>query len=258
MKPPLPTPKFATGGSRITQPENRGIGASSEGVNFSVSWKGWTNGGGERASTAAQFSRLAEGMPVAPQQHTFTGSPSLSAVRGAAPATPAAAAGPVFTVSQGESVVGPMNAAIERIVSRGLDQLSVTVRFESGGSVSIKLAMRGGEIATHIHTDLPGLEQGLRASWNQLAHDWEGRGWKLANPSFSTGAQTDDSGHGARQHASRGDERGEPGFGSGSRDFNSAWTQSIRTDGSIRSAAHRARPATHPVSGDKAGLHTWA
>ncbi len=150
---------------------------------LSVDWKGWTNGGGERTSTAAQFSQLGEKL-----------SPSiLAATPGAAPvartavpapqtAAPAASAMPV-EVSE---ALAPIHSAIERLVLHGREQLALTVRFEQGGSLSIKLAMNHGEIATQIQTDVPGLEAALKSAWGELAQDWNGRGWKLGNPEITS------------------------------------------------------------------------
>jgi hypothetical protein len=111
-----------------------------------------------------------------------------AAFRAAAPATPAAPAYP----TEPAALLSPLNAAIERLITRGQDELAVTVRFEQGGSLSLKLKMGDGTIATHMQTDVPGLEEALRTSWNSFAQEWNQRGVKLAPPSFShSNAQTD-------------------------------------------------------------------
>ncbi|MGH8020418.1 MAG: hypothetical protein ACREIA_19470, partial [Opitutaceae bacterium] len=65
---------------------------------------------------------------------------------------------------------------------------AVTVRFENGGSLSLRLTMREGEIASQFQTDVPGLENALRSSWGQFAQDSQHKGWRLASPTFTSAA----------------------------------------------------------------------
>jgi hypothetical protein len=162
-----------------------------EDASLSVGWKGWTNGGGERVSTAAQFSRLGEHLAgsTVPTTHSLAGSSAVARAQFVAPAvTPA----PVPSES---SYLGPVTAAIERMLTHGQDQLALTVRFDQGGSLSLKLSMQQGTIASQFQTDVPGLEDALRNSWGQFAQDAQGRGWKLGTPTFSAaGGQSDQQG----------------------------------------------------------------
>ncbi|WP_442889887.1 hypothetical protein [Congregicoccus parvus] len=162
-----------------------------EDASLSVGWKGWTNGGGERVSTAAQFSRLGEHLagPTVATTHSLAGSSAVARAQFVAPAvTPA----PVPSES---SYLGPVTAAIERMLTHGQDQLALTVRFDQGGSLSLKLSMQQGTIASQFQTDVPGLEDALRNSWGQFAQDAQGRGWKLGTPTFSAaGGQSDQQG----------------------------------------------------------------
>jgi hypothetical protein len=173
---PPPVPLASDAGVRAAGHEG---GADPE---FSYAWKGWTNGGGERASTAAQFSRLTEHALVTVATHA---NPASTAGRAAAAAlaTPPAPAYPTNEAA----LLAPIGAAIERLVTRGQDQLSVVVRFEQGGSLSLQLTLRDGGIVAHMQTDVPGLEAALRSSWASFAQDWNHRGVKLAAPSFGAG-----------------------------------------------------------------------
>ena len=158
-------------------------GPASGAETFSVDWKGWTNGGGERASTAAQFSQLGDklnpvGAVAAPTAHA----PAVRATAATPAPAPSAPSVPVDTAE----ALAPIHSAIERLVIHGRDQLALTVRFEQGGTLSIKLAMNQGEISTHIQTDVPGLEAALKSSWGELTQDWNSRGWKLGQAEFAT------------------------------------------------------------------------
>ncbi len=176
-------PRFLGSATSIAEGAGR---PSSEDESTFVAWKGWTNGGGERASTAAQFSKLAEQAPANPASLFVTPGFGPGRPGAAAPATFVAPAAPAAATPEPE-VMAPVNAAIERMISRGQDHLALTVRFENGGSLSLRLTMREGEIASQFQTDVPGLENALRNSWGQFAQDSQHKGWKLAAPTFSAG-----------------------------------------------------------------------
>lgn len=226
---------------------------------LSHSWKGWTNGGGERVSTAAQFSRLGEHSPSA--HAPFFSAPGFPAARTQSQATQAPAPVQQAFPANEAALLAPIGTAIERLVARGQDQLAITVRFEQGGSLSLKLALRSGEIATQIQTDVPGLEAALRSSWNQLAQDWQTRGLKLASPEFSGGTSTSQhQQHDLQQH-DRGSSGRDQAFANGEGAAFSRGTFSVAN--ATRRGASSSSPAVSPnhsstASTDRRGLQTWA
>lgn len=165
---------------------------------FSSAWKGWTNGGGERASTAAQFSRFGENGFATPSLALGATAPGASRVTTPVPMMPAT---PTATTPEA-AAFSPIHAALERLISRSQDSLSVTVRFEQGGSLSLKLSMSDGGIKTHIHTDVPGLDTILRSGWDSFAQDWNQRGVKLGSLTIGhNGSSAIGEQGGGREHA---------------------------------------------------------
>jgi len=228
---------------------------------FAAAWKGWTNGGGERSPTAAQFSRIAESgftmpaiNPVAATNGANRAAPSLPAMPAAVPTpTPEAAA------------LAPIHAALERFVSRSQQSLAVTVRFEQGGSLSLQLSMSEAGIKTHIHTDVPGLESVLRSGWDSFAQDWNQRGVKLGSLTFGGHAASGESGAG-REHAGQhsadrhgaGADGQAPGLGFSG--FRRPGTGHGRRSGPVHPQPELdvAAPATALPGLLPRGLHTWA
>lgn len=181
---------------------------------FSSAWKGWTNGGGERASTAAQFSRFGEHGLAMPSFTLGATGPGANRMTAPVPTMPA----PSTSTPPEAAVFSPIHAALERLVSRSQDSLSVTVRFEQGGSLSLKLSMSDGGIKTHIHTDVPGLDSVLRSGWDSFAQDWSQRGVKLGSLTVgsSTSGAIGEQGGGrehAGQHSADRHHTGAEGFG---------------------------------------------
>lgn len=225
-------------------------GANAE---YSFAWKGWTNGGGERISTAAQFSRLTEHGTALP-----TTPPAVSAGRGTVSApVPVAPAAPSYPTNE-STLLAPIHAALERLISRGQDQLAVTVRFEQGGSLSLKLTLRDGGIAAHMQTDLPGLEEALRSSWSTFAQDWNQRGVKLAAPTFSTDGSPH---HSAGRDGQRSPHQDTPGFPGEAPAFGAMFNRrafrgdSRAASGAPARSAGLDAPLAHLAS---RGLRTWA
>jgi hypothetical protein len=216
-------------------------------------WKGWTNGGGERVSTAAQFTRLGEHSPAA--HAPYFSAPGFGAVRNPfGPVVTAPSAEPRLFPVHDADLMAPVGTAIERLVARGHDRLSVTVRFEQGGTLSLKLGMRDGEITSQIRTDVPGLESALRSAWTQFAHDWQGRGLKLATPSFSAEADS-------HPMSGRGREQDTPEHQRDAGSFQAQTASFTASHGSrVRGALHGAAPAgtTTADTGANSGLRTWA
>lgn len=220
---------------------------------LSVDWKGWTNGGGERSSTAAQFSQLGDKLNHAGVAAT----PATAAVaRAATPVVQQAAPVAPTVPADAAEALAPIHSAIERLVLHGRDQLALTVRFEQGGSLSIKLGLNQGEIATQIQTDVPGLEAALKSAWGELAQDWNSRGWKLGQPEFTASTATyhqredttaDSRGQGrqAQQEAA-----GDPSFGG--RAFTPARLK--HTGAAVLSGLDALRAAALA----RRGIHTWA
>jgi hypothetical protein len=156
-------------------------------------------------------------------------------------------------------LLAPLHAAVERIVTRGPENLSVVVRFEQGGSLSLQLTLREGSIAAHMQTDVPGLEAALRSSWNSFAQDWNQRGVKLAAPTFGDGQPTDlthgRDGQRSPQHEGHGfADQEAPSFAAmfGRR----SWRSAHRSfdPGPAEAAAHKIASARRA---DR-GLRTWA
>lgn len=216
---------------------------------ISVSWKGWTNGGGERVSTAAQFSRLGTGATTG--QAALAAAPAHGRIRTAATEAPAAPAR-AFPVDA-EALFAPIGTAIERLVLTGRDQLSLTVRFGEGGSLSLRLVLRNGEIATQIQTDVPGLEGALRSSWNQLANEWHGRGLKLGQPQFVQGDVPDQRGQdlGRRRH-------GAGHEGADADPETPGWRSALPSLTRRPAVAAAAVAAGSVPALDRSGLETWA
>jgi hypothetical protein len=233
-------------------------GVTVGGDETSISWKGWTNGGGERASTAAQFARLGESKPNLGASVFATSGATAPRTMSAAPAAqPTVATTPMFPTEQ-TALLAPVGAAIERLVLHGREQLALTVRFEQGGSLSLKLAMRGGEIATQIQTDVPGLEGALRSAWNQLSQEWEGRGLKLANPEFSTSSTPT-----GQDHAATGGERRAPDRGAAQSDLPSAMPARPVPGKTTRRVSESSESSTADstvgvAATPRPGIQTWA
>lgn len=221
---------------------------------LSVDWKGWTNGGGERASTAAQFSQLGDKL----SQAVLAASPASTPVARTAVSAPqsAAPAAPAVPVEVAEALA-PIHSAIERLVLHGREQLSLTVRFEQGGSLSIKLAMNQGEIATQIQTDVPGLEAALKGAWGELAQDWNSRGWKLANPDISSSTPTyhqrNDASADARQGQRQARQQGDDLAEAGGRGFGPARARAAAPAVTLSGA-----DALRAAALSRRGIHTWA
>lgn len=229
------------------QPPTSGEGGANSDNSFAG--KGWTNGGGDRVFTAAQFSRIAESSALHLPTNPAT---TLAANRSH---SPAAAAPTTTAVPLNEAaMLAPVGAALERLLTRGQDQLAVTVRFEQGGSLSLKLALRDGTVATHIQTDVPGLQEALRSAWNNFSHDWNQRGIKLNDPSFSSGlgdASANRDGH-------RANDREGHAFSADSTLFGpTRGAHATRTHGRATSIHPAETPAT-PAAPYARGLRTWA
>lgn len=255
--PTLPSSRWTSRSDRPFGGEVPGVAEASTNE-ASLAWKGWTNGGGDRASTAAQFVRLGDSRTNLPLGAFPAPSPGLVRSGHGSPVTPTAPVTPLFP-TEPSALLAPVGAAIERMVLHGREQLSLTVRFEQGGSLSLRLAMRDGEVTTQIHTDVPGLEGALRSAWTQLSHEWEGRGIRLAHPEFSG------SGHGhQQQQAATGDERRAP-----ARDFAHEHAAAFPARGASASPARAGTvaPVRHETTGTTSvaaaaagprGLQTWA
>lgn len=249
-----PAPNFALRSFRALDAEQRPAGeengASSEN---SSAWKGWTNGGGERVSTAAQFSRIADGSAL--HFAANPGAATFALNRGHAPAAATATAATTPGVPADETaLLAPVGAALERLLTRGQDQLAVTVRFEQGGSLSLKLALRDGSVATHIQTDVPGLQEALRSAWTHFSHDWSQRGIKLSDPSFSSTA-----GDPGAHRDGRGQDRDGHPLSADTMLFGPArGTRAAHVAGRTSSTINPAQILGTPGVTDARGLRTWA
>lgn len=229
--------------------ETRGATASG-GAAGSDAGKGWTNGGGEQAFTNARFSHLADRVVGMMTSQSAPASPTPAATAPVALPTPVA---PVFPVSE-TALLGPLSNAVERMILRGQDQLSLTIRFEQGGSLALRLALQDGEIKTQIRTDVAGLENALRTAWTTFSQDWSNRGVKLAQPVFSTSPETASDHHHSTAHQ---DARSE-----NERREESAWFHGHNRFGGPprHSRARPAMPAAseQPSRTHQHGLHVWA
>jgi len=214
------------------------------------SGKGWTNGGGEQAFTNARFSHLAERVAGMMTSQSGPASPTPAPTAPVAPSTPAV---PVFPVSE-IALLGPLSNAVERMILRGQDQLSLTIRFEQGGSLALRLALQDGEIKTQIRTNVAGLENALRAAWTTFSQDWSNRGVKFAQPVFSTSPETTPDQHHSTAHQ---DARSE-----NERREESMWFHGHNSFGAPprHSRARSTMPAVseQPSRTHQHGLHVWA
>jgi hypothetical protein len=87
--------------------------------------------------------------------------------------------------AEAASVLESIHRMAEQAASRNQDRLSMTLRFEDGSSVRIRLVREGGEFHTVIHTDQPGMETALRQQWSQFSQDAGDRGFKFLSMSFA-------------------------------------------------------------------------
>jgi len=82
------------------------------------------------------------------------------------------------------SVLEMVNRMADQMAARSQDRLSMTVRFENGGSIQIRMTSEQGEIRTLFQTDLPGLEAVLRQQWHQFSQEAQDRGNRLSSMAF--------------------------------------------------------------------------
>ena len=229
-------------------------GNSFEGVEaLSVSWKGWNSGSGDRTATSAQSSRL--GDQSAAHGTPLFSAPGFGANRTSTVASPAYVPPAAATVpSNGSELMAPVGAAIERLLSRGQDHLALTVRFENGGSLALKLTMRDGEIASQFQTDDPGLENALRTSWGQFAQDSQGRGWRLASPTFSSATSQHEQPDGNRD----GRASHREAFESNSGHYRSHLSNASRRSQSAAGAVNIVQGNTTSLTQESRGWTIWA
>lgn len=107
--------------------------------------------------------------------------------------------------AEAASVLESVHRMAEQASARAQDRLSMTLRFDDGSSVRIRLSREGGEFHTVIHTDQPGMETALRQQWSQFSQDAADRGLKFLSMAFA------DLGGSADQHRSsnHNNEQGE-------------------------------------------------
>jgi len=84
------------------------------------------------------------------------------------------------------SVLEMVNRMADQMASRRQDNLSMTVRFEDGGSVRIRMISDKGEIRALFQTDLPGLESALRQQWLSFSQEVQDRGIRLNSMAFAS------------------------------------------------------------------------
>ncbi|RKX35755.1 MAG: hypothetical protein DRP71_02450 [Verrucomicrobia bacterium] len=82
------------------------------------------------------------------------------------------------------SVLEMVSRMADQMAARSQDRLSMTVRFEDGGSIRIRMTSERGEIRTLFQTDLPGLETALRQQWSQFTQEALDRGTRLTSMTF--------------------------------------------------------------------------
>jgi hypothetical protein len=222
----------------------------------------WWKHGGERTTSTSQFPRGAEPNFLMPGANPTPG--IVATPRAAAPVAGQSAA-PNFNVPE-PAAFAPVQAALERFASRPQETLAMTVRFEQGGSLSLRLSHGEGGIKTHIQTDVPGLEAALRSGWDNFAQDWSHRGVRLgalsfSNPSTSSGGEHAAGREGSQHHAAG--QHGQDADGS-PRGF--AWSGARRSSAPAgdRAVGHRSvsgegAAATSRLSGRlPRGFRTWA
>lgn len=253
-------PKFSGQLSGLRHSHTPGVADLSGGAGTEFAWKGWTNSGGEHASAVARFSHMAGAFPGVAA--TLGGSEGTSTA-GTNAAAPGSTVSNPWSSMEPKAALAPVGAAIERLIVRGQEQLSVTIRFEQGGTLSLKLGMTNGEIAARIHTDVAGLDKALRSGWGEFAQDWNGRGIKLAAPvitSHTQGfAQHEHNSAGQREGNPRGHDFAEPreergSFERGFRSRRFSNGQGVTAD---RKAEHISTN-TSPMDRIRSGLKTWA
>lgn len=253
-------PKFSaqTPGTRPTRAAE--VADFSGGAGTQFSWKGWTNGGGEHVSAAARISHMAGAFPAVT---TSGGVSEGTQSTGANATTSSAPVNNPWSSMDAKAALAPVGAAIERMMVRGQEQLSVTIRFEQGGSLSLKLGMANGEIAARIQTDVAGLDKALRSGWGEFAHDWNGRGIKLAAPVITSHtqsfAQHEHNSAGQREGNPRGHEFAEP------RDERGSFERGFRSRRPSRGSGvdagqqgERVSSNNRPMDRIRSGLKTWA
>ncbi|TVR55907.1 MAG: hypothetical protein EA425_00340 [Puniceicoccaceae bacterium] len=127
------------------------------------------------------------------------------------------------------------------MVTQGREEVSVRIRFQDGGSLSLRLTLENGLIRPQFTTTVAGLENAIKTHWSDLADEWQQRGLRLGQPGFSS-----DSGSGRNQDDR--EETAAPAFPGTER--------SSRSASRSTAAANAAAPST--LSPDAPGLRAWA
>lgn len=149
--------------------------------------------------------------------------------------------------AEAASVLESIHRMAEKASARSQDRLSMTLRFEDGSSVRIRLIREGGEFRTVIHTDQPGMETALRQQWSQFSQDAGDRGFKFLSMSFA------DLGGSADQHRSPNGENAQGDFSELVAGVPTAHPAAVSTD----SEPHRSdRSSTASTSGS-GRLRAW-
>lgn len=149
--------------------------------------------------------------------------------------------------AEAASVLESIHRMAEQASARSQDRLSMTLRFDDGSSVRIRLVREGGEFHTVIHTDQPGMESALRQQWSQFSQDAGDRGFKFLSMSFA------DLGGSAGQHRSSKGEDAQSDFSDLVDGLPTAQTEASSVESNSRGSG---RSSTSSLSGS-GRLRAW-
>ncbi len=121
------------------------------------------------------------------------------------------------TAAEVKEVVATLTKSIDRLISDKSGAMNLKINFQGGGSLSMKISMEGGQVATSMQTDVVGLEGAIKANWGELANDWNQKGVKLVTPQFqnSESGGKDSSFENLNEFASKQDRQSDGRTGDG-------------------------------------------
>ena len=89
------------------------------------------------------------------------------------------------TTSETKLVYEALAKSADRLVSSKSDSISVTINFDGGGMLKLRVSVESGRVNSVMQTDLSGLESMIKASWAELSSELNQKGIKLNAPQFS-------------------------------------------------------------------------
>ncbi|MCH6255832.1 hypothetical protein MLD52_04690 [Puniceicoccaceae bacterium K14] len=164
-----------------------------------------------------------------------------------------------------KDIYAALSRGIDRMLSSKQDTINVKINFDQGGSIAMKLSVENGQVNTSMDTDLAGLEEAIKAGWDDLSKEWNQKGLKLNTPQFAQNGSTAKDGgfasfdqRGQEQTQSAGDSANENSNNNQRSGSNQLRRGSAGTRGQdIASGQERASQAKENTSSDSE-LRTYA